>query len=154
MKLTKIMRLFAIATIFAAGATISASDYDGLLNTYRGTIESGDGTIPITTDFFESENESVGGTYILNETDGDTEGSLELYGKESDEVYVFIWTDVYGSGYVRMLFSSDRKSFTAYWGDTLDELLYPWSGAAIPHESLKKKRESKPAEETPQENAG
>ena len=63
----------------------------------------------------ENADRGLAGEYTMKEESGDEVGSLELETRVDDDVFVFSWTDKYGTGRLKMLFSGDKRSFFGFW---------------------------------------
>jgi hypothetical protein len=99
-----------------------------LSGTYEGRVFNGDNMDPVLTTFFIDESGQVLGKYAMGEETGLEVGVLTNLRMEGDYTFVFDWKDRYGTGILRILFSSDYKVFYGLWGKTQSDTLLPWNG--------------------------
>jgi hypothetical protein len=99
---------------------------------YWGQILNGEELQPVVTLFTRTSTGKIAGRYVMGEEDGDQEtivtGRLSDCLGDAIAVLTCQWHDKYGSGFVRIMFSSDYRSFTGYWGTHKQMTLYPWNG--------------------------
>lgn len=99
-----------------------------LSGTYEGRVFNGDNMDPVLTTLFINQLGQVIGKYAMGEETGLEIGELSNLKMEGDYTFVFDWKDKYGTGTLRLLFSSDYKTFYGFWGKTKSETVLPWNG--------------------------
>jgi hypothetical protein len=82
---------------------------------YPGVAES-DGLKPIDTWIEETQDGRLRGHYIIHEPGRDVSGTLDPVGDDGCNVAVFRWSDVYGEGLARLVFTPERHCFAGAWG--------------------------------------
>ena len=104
---------------------------------YWGEILNGEKLQPVVTHFTRTTTGQLTGTYLMGDEDGNEEtvvtGKLSDCLGDATAVLTCQWHDKYGSGFLRIMFSSDYKSFTGYWGVHQKMTLYPWNGEVSTH---------------------
>jgi len=96
---------------------------------YEGQVFNGGGMDPVLAVFSRSAEGTWTGSYVLGEEEDIATGTLDSCLWETAQLIVCGWTDRHGTGFARLLFSSDYRSFRGFWGSTMDELSLPWDGA-------------------------
>ncbi len=102
-----------------------------ILGDFQGTLRSSGQSLQVQTSFFQEDSGQVSGTYVMYEEDGEIEGTLSEFQWEDRFVVLCRWTDKYGTGWLRMLFSGYYDSFSGYWGLEEDTTDQEWSGIRL-----------------------
>ncbi len=95
---------------------------------YEGQVYNGDDIDPVLTVFSRSPAGVWTGSYVLGEEDDVEVGQLDACTWETMLLITCRWTDRHGVGFARLLFSSDYRAFSGFWGNTMDALTLPWEG--------------------------
>ena len=93
---------------------------------YPGLVES-DGIKRIDTWIELAPDGRLQGRYTLHEPTRDVQGVLAPVGDEDCDVALFRWTDVYGTGMVRLRFDPDRHCFEGAWGQATVNPALVWN---------------------------
>lgn len=99
-----------------------------IVATYEGQVFNGDNMDPILTTFVIEDGKKLVGTYVVEEETGFESGNLSDCQLEGTYTVTCTWNDKYGSGFARILFSADYRSFSGYWGQSSDTTFLPWNG--------------------------
>lgn len=91
---------------------------------YSGEVESM-GPKAIDTWLEETPN-GLAGTYVLHEPTREVTGTLQALGDADCEVALFRWTDLYGTGVVRLRFYPAQHCFEGSWGAEQISPQLPW----------------------------
>ena len=124
-------RCIFIAVISGSNAAQAQSDQappPPILATYEGQVFNGDDMDSILTTFSIDDGKQLSGTYVVEEETGMETGKLSDCKLESAYTVTCTWQDKYGSGFARILFSADYRSFGGYWGLSSDTTFLPWNG--------------------------
>ena len=100
-----------------------------LKGVYQGQVFNSGSLDPVQTSFQIDKNGKPKGTYSITEEGGVERGVLSGFKWEADRVLVCTWKDKYGTGILRILFTSDFSSFRGFWGEDAKSTSFPWSGA-------------------------
>lgn len=122
-------RIVLIAALLLSSHAISG-DSDLFANVegiYEGSLFSGADMDPVITSF-QFENGQLSGKYAMGEEEGLALGSLADIQVESPYSLSMTWTDKYGEGTLRILFSEDYQAFNGFWGYSETPVRLPWSG--------------------------
>ena len=84
---------------------------------YAGQVESS-GQIQAVETWIERTPQGLAGRYVLKEPGRDVPGTLEPLGDEGCETALFRWTDLYGTGLLRLRFNLPQRCFEGAWGVT------------------------------------
>jgi hypothetical protein len=82
---------------------------------YPGTVES-QGPKRIDTWLQVDPGDRLSGRYVLHEPTRDVPGTLEPLGDDGCDAALFRWTDLYGTGIVRLQFYPSEHCFQGAWG--------------------------------------
>lgn len=99
-----------------------------ITGTYIGNVLNGDDMDPVLTTFYLNDSGNIVGKYAMGEEAGLELGSLSDFRTEGSYTIVVNWKDKYGSGVLRMLFSSDYSLFYGLWGASESDTSLPWNG--------------------------
>jgi len=99
-----------------------------ILGSYSGEVFNGADLDPVITSFSYNEDGDLVGNYIVEEEDGELKGTLTNADWESLFTLTFKWTDKYGTGKLRVLFSGGYKIFSGFWGAKGEVADVPWNG--------------------------
>lgn len=99
-----------------------------IVGTYDGRVSNGDDMDPVLTTFFLNESGQIVGKYAMGEEAGLEVGELSNFRIDGDYTFVVDWKDKYGTGVLRMLFSSNYGLFYGLWGKSQLETSLPWNG--------------------------
>ncbi len=121
--------LALVCTVAAAGDGDPEEKATGPLEGgYEGQVYNGDGLDPVLTVFFRDGQGNWRGTYAVGEEAGFEAGALDDCAWEVEYLLRCQWSDKYGKGVARLLFSADYRSFRGFWGNAADETTLPWDG--------------------------
>lgn len=112
-----------------AKAQSSSNWVEEALGSYQSQIWGAIGLVPGTTEFRETNDGSLEGSYSMNEQGRLVPGTLSRCEVMQVRVMRCIWNDKYGSGYLEVTFSEDFSEFSGYWGVGSSEPTYPWNGS-------------------------
>ena len=93
---------------------------------YPGVVESA-GPKRIDTWITVDPDDRLSGRYVLHEPGRDVPGTLEAVGDDGCEAAVFRWSDLYGSGLVRLQFLPGEHCFHGAWGGVLVNPALAWN---------------------------
>ena len=135
MELAVIFRNF-LRSIFFAGFFVfathalaqNAAPPQPIMATYEGQVYNGDNMDSVLTTFAIVAEKSLSGTYVVEEESGLESGNLTDCQFEGGYTVTCTWIDKYGKGTARILFASDYRSFSGYWGNSADTTMFPWNG--------------------------
>ena len=113
-----------LAALVLAAATCGAW-HDPASGFYPGIVES-NGPKHIDTWIDQAPDGRLEGRYVLHEPNREVPGTLAPLGDESCNVAIFQWTDLYGSGLVRLEFDPDHHCFDGAWGGLAIEPNLVW----------------------------
>ena len=120
---------FIVAATFASAATAQGdAPAQPVIATYEGQVFNGDNMDPILTTFTIEDGKKLKGAYVIEDETGLESGNLSDCQLEGLYTVTCMWTDKYGTGLARILFSSDYRSFHGYWGQSSDTTFLPWNG--------------------------
>ena len=125
----------ALCAMFLAGSAIADDGASAPARTgplgggYEGQVYNGDGRDSVLTVFSRGADGTWTGSYVLGAEEDIETGTLDGCGWETSLLLVCRWNDRYGTGFARLLFSSDFRAFRGFWGNTMDALILPWDGA-------------------------
>jgi hypothetical protein len=122
-----ILLFVCFTTLGIAAEEPSKAASQPAIATYEGQVYNGDNMDPLLTTF-TVDGKNLSGTYVVDEESGPETGSLSNCKFESEFSVLCTWTDKYGSGFARMLFSADYRAFNGFWGQTSDATVFPWNG--------------------------
>lgn len=97
---------------------------------YGGEVESR-GMKSIDT-WLEETPAGLSGRYVLHEESRDVTGTLDPLGDDGCEVAEFRWTDLYGSGIVRLKFNPATHCFEGTWGTAQPQPSLIWRSCTRP----------------------
>ncbi len=120
--------LFSPLIALAEEQTEAAQNPPTLTGSYQGRVYSGNDLDPVLTTFYRDEAGQLVGSYAMGEENGLALGELSHFRREGDFTWVADWKDKYGTGVLRMLFSSNQKVFHGFWGNSSAETYLPWDG--------------------------
>lgn len=128
---SKFLKLVA-ATIFLMTAALSCAsegpNFALLVGTYSGEVLNGTDLDPILTTF-EIDNEgNFVGEHVLGEDDRLITGTLSDFNIEGQYTMSMTWSDIYGEGTLRILFSENYSSFMGFFGNEDTYVAAPWNG--------------------------
>lgn len=124
-------RCMFIAVIFGSAVAQAQSDQappPPILATYEGQVFNGDDMDSILTTFSIEDGKQLSGTYVVEEETGMETGKLSDCKLEGAYTVTCTWQDKYGTGFARILFSADYRSFSGYWGQSSETTFLPWNG--------------------------
>jgi hypothetical protein len=96
---------------------------------YQSQIWNADNLASGTTEFRETGDGSLGGSYTINEQGGVALGTLSQCQAMQVRVIRCAWIDKYGTGNLEVTFSENFSSFNGYWGEGSSEPTFRWSGS-------------------------
>lgn len=102
---------------------------ESILGSYEGAVSNGDDYDPVATTFYRDAQGELAGSYVIEEEQGSATGNLSEFRTESKYTAVFTWSDKYGDGTLRILFSEDYQLFAGFWGSNGAAATLPWLGA-------------------------
>ena len=117
----------AIASM-AAGARAEDDSPQPLAGSYQGQVLNGDDFDPVLTAFSRNAEGRWSGSYAIGEEEGIETGTLDECGWEAAYLLSCTWTDRYGTGSVRVLFSTDYRIFRGFWGTDPSDTRMAWDG--------------------------
>jgi sugar/nucleoside kinase (ribokinase family) len=120
--------LFVITSFTIATSAQSIDPPQPIIATYEGQVYSGDKMAAILTTFTIQVGKQLAGTYVIEAEDGFESGILSECRLEGTYTVSCTWQDKHGTGFARILFSADYRSFNGYWGESSDTTLFPWNG--------------------------
>ena len=112
--------------LLAAAVAACAAWHGMVVGAYPGTVVSSGVEQPIDAWIDEGADGRLQGRYVLHEAGRDVAGVLASVGDEGCEVAVFQWTDLYGTGLVRLRFFPERRCFEGAWGGLVVSASLPW----------------------------
>lgn len=115
------------ASLVGAAENPSVAASQPAIATYEGQVFNGDDMDPLLTTF-TVDGKTITGTYVIEEESGFETGNLNSCKFEGEYTVMCLWTDKYGSGFARILFSADYRAFNGFWGQTPENTVFPWSG--------------------------
>lgn len=123
------LSIFFSASLFAKEAPLALKKYNfsAISGNYNGKVFNGTDMDLVLTSFFKNESGVIVGKYTMFEDNRKELGVLSNLRSEGDYTIVADWKDKYGSGILRMLFSSDYKVFHGFWGRN-NKTSLPWHG--------------------------
>ena len=98
---------------------------------FQGQVFNGDDMDPVLTTFVASSQGRASGAYLITEENRDVVGTLSNFKWESPYVLTCTWQDTYGSGTLRILFSTEYTMFRGFWGESDDTTNRPWDGVKL-----------------------
>lgn len=106
------------------------ADYPSIAGTYVGSVFNGDDMDPVLTTFFLDGSGQIAGKYAIGEEAALEVGELSNFRTEGNYTFVADWKDRYGTGVLRVLFSSNYRVFYGLWGASESDTSMPWNGVA------------------------
>lgn len=106
----------------------AGTDISQIVGTYTGVVFNGDNVDQVMTTLIFNESGELVAEYAMGEEAGLALGKLSNFRREGEYTFVANWSDKYGSGVLRMLFSSNFKLFYGLWGKTSKDTTLPWNG--------------------------
>ena len=104
------------------------TDISQIAGTYTGVVFNGDNVDQVMTTLLFNESGELVAEYAMGEEAGLAMGKLSNFRREGEYTFVADWSDKYGTGVLRMLFSSNFKLFYGLWGKTSNDTILPWNG--------------------------
>lgn len=98
-----------------------------IAGTWIGQVFNGGDLDPVRTTFTFAGGR-LGGSYSVDDESGDLQGTLSSFVFEDSHTLALEWTDMYGEGYVRLVFSPDYRRFDGHWGSYDSDSVNPWYG--------------------------
>ena len=99
-----------------------------ILGTFQGDVFNGGGMDRVLTNFRKNADGKISGTYVISEENGHEAGTLSKFKREGPYTLKCEWKDKYGTGTLRILFSSQYKLFRGFWGEAEGDTSLPWNG--------------------------
>src|SRR5690606_7223243 len=96
--------------------------------TYHGEVFNGGDMDPVSITFSRVSDGRLIGEYSVDDEDGLLQGRVSNAIFEDSHTMMSEWTDKYGEGFVRMVFSQDYGRFDGYWGTYDSDSVNPWHG--------------------------
>jgi hypothetical protein len=103
-------------------------DWSQLVGTYEGEVFNGGDLDPVTTTFRVASGGRLTGEYVAEDEIETVRGTLSNARFDDEGGLVLEWTDRYGEGYARLVFSPDFRRFDGFWTSLDSEEELPWSG--------------------------
>lgn len=122
---------FTVLIIFLNALTLwgtTINQNDPIIGSYKGIVFNNGNMDKVITTFFLNKNGCVTGTYIIDEEEGKTTGELTDIENNGNDIYMLHWKDKYGTGALKILFSSDYKIFLGFWGNDKNNTSFLWNG--------------------------
>ncbi|MFN5864639.1 MAG: hypothetical protein ACK451_22325, partial [Pseudanabaena sp.] len=108
----------------------SSSDWvDQALGNYQSRILSAGSLVSGTTEFRKTREDSLEGSYTMDEQGKVVFGTLSQCQVMQVLVMRCVWNDKYGTGNLEVTFSENFSSFNGYWGEIGSEPVFRWSGS-------------------------
>jgi hypothetical protein len=104
-----------VAPVLVAGSC--AAWHGQVVGQYPGVVES-QGPKRIDTWITLDPDDRLSGRYMLHEPTRDVPGTLQAVGDDGCDAALFRWTDLYGTGLVRLQFQPADHCFDGAWGLT------------------------------------
>lgn len=104
------------------------ADLTVFAGTWRGEVFNGGDMDPVSIVFALSANGRLAGDYTVDDETGLVQGRVSNVILEDSHTMTCEWTDKYGEGYVRLVFSQDYSRFDGFWGSRDSDSQNPWSG--------------------------
>lgn len=122
---------FSLTAVCSLNASAqSSSDWvDQALGNYQSRILSAGGLVSGTTEFRKTREDSLEGSYSMDEQGKVVFGTLSQCQVMQVRVMRCIWNDKYGTGNLEVTFSENFSSFNGYWGEQSSEPVFRWSGS-------------------------
>ncbi len=117
--------LLVISFITSYGSVATAQSRT--IGKYRGSVYSADRHVPVVTTFYLDSRGEIAGSYVIEDGSTTTSGTLSNFTAIGEDSAKFTWQDKFGSGKLRILFSSNLEQFNGFWG-TDNRTNYHWSG--------------------------
>ena len=114
-----------LPTLLVAAACASGW-HEAVTGHYDGWVQSNN-LMTVETWIEVAPDGRLSGRYLLHETGRDVPGVLEPAADGNCQEAWFRWTDLYGSGTVRLQFYPDRHCFEGVWGAGLEVPTLPWT---------------------------
>lgn len=130
--------LSLLVPLILGGASVAQAQNPSIA-TYRGSVQSGGTYLPIVTTLYKDSRGQIVGEYVIHEDRSKTYGSLSQFTPIGEDTAKFTWTDKYGSGKLRILFSSNLEEFTGFWGQD-ERTNYRWTGIREVHTPVAERR--------------
>jgi len=112
-----------------ASAQSSDDWVEQALGNYQSQIWSGGSLVSGTTEFEETNDGVLEGSYTMNEAGEVVPGTLSQCKAVQVRIVRCVWNDEYGTGNLEVAFSEDFSSFDGYWGGEGSEPVFRWSGS-------------------------
>jgi len=122
--------LLVCAMLLTCGAPAAAQDAvdpANIAGIYTGLVFNGGDLDPVRTTITFAGGR-LGGSYSVDDESGELQGTLSSFVFEDSHTLALEWTDMYGEGYVRLVFSPDYRRFDGHWGSYDSDSTNPWYG--------------------------
>ena len=122
---------FSLTVVCSLNASAqSSSDWvDQALGNYQSRILSAGSLVSGTTEFRKTREDSLEGSYTMDEQGKVVFGTLSQCQVMQVLVMRCVWNDKYGTGNLEVTFSENFSSFNGYWGEIGSEPVFRWSGS-------------------------
>jgi len=122
---------FSLTIVCSLNASAqSSSDWvDQALGNYQSRILSAGSLVSGTTEFRKTRDDSLEGSYTMDEQGKVVFGTLSQCQVMQVLVMRCVWNDKYGTGNLEVTFSENFSSFNGYWGEIGSEPVFRWSGS-------------------------
>ncbi|MCA6574942.1 MAG: hypothetical protein ACK5EU_00555 [Pseudanabaena sp.] len=122
---------FSLTIVCSLNASAqSSSDWvDQALGNYQSRILSAGSLVSGTTEFRKTREDSLEGSYTMDEQGKVVFGTLSQCQVMQVLVMRCVWNDKYGTGNLEVTFSENFSSFNGYWGEIGSEPVFRWSGS-------------------------
>ncbi|WP_286396036.1 hypothetical protein [Pseudanabaena mucicola] len=122
---------FSLTIVCSLNASAqSSSDWvDQALGNYQSRILSAGSLVSGTTEFRKTREDSLEGSYAMDEQGKVVFGTLSQCQVMQVLVMRCVWNDKYGTGNLEVTFSENFSSFNGYWGEIGSEPVFRWSGS-------------------------
>ncbi|NMF57221.1 hypothetical protein [Pseudanabaena yagii] len=122
---------FSLTIVCSLNASAqSSSDWvDQALGNYQSRILSAGSLVSGTTEFRKTREDSLEGSYTMDEQGKVVFGTLSQCQVMQVRVMRCVWNDKYGTGNLEVTFSENFSSFNGYWGEIGSEPVFRWSGS-------------------------
>lgn len=122
---------FSLTIVCSLNASAqSSSDWvDQALGNYQSRILSAGSLVSGTTEFRKTREDSLEGSYKMDEQGKVVFGTLSQCQVMQVLVMRCVWNDKYGTGNLEVTFSENFSSFNGYWGEIGSEPVFRWSGS-------------------------
>lgn len=128
---TKTKLIGAVLIVLSVCPAVMAGEpsaHPMILGAFLGEVINGDNVVPVVTIFQQTAEGRPCGTYTMSEGETMESGTLSGFEWEGPYTLQCQWQDKYGSGTLRILFSSQYNSFRGFWGTSKEAVLLPWDG--------------------------